>query len=153
MNDLSLFKLVAVALTTAATLGCGGESKAPLHPVSGQVLLKGRPAANALVVFHDSRPSEELRNLPIPRATTDSEGRFRLSSYMPDSFDGAPSGEYVVTVTLPAAAAPSDVAEVDPESIAESPDQLRGKYADPNASPLRAEVKDGDNQLPPFDVG
>ena len=153
MNESCVSKFVAVALTLAAAVGCGGESKAPLHPVAGQVLLKGRPAANALVVFHDSRPADQLRNLPIPRATTDAEGRYRLSSYMPDSFDGAPSGQYVVTVTLPATATPNDTAEVDPESVVESADQLRGKYADPNASPLRAEVKDGDNLLPPFDVG
>ena len=143
---------LACACVAALALGCG-DSKVNLFPVSGQVLFQGKPAEKALIVLHDSRPAAELRGIPIPRATTDKDGRFKLSSYSTDAFDGAPAGNYVVTIVFPDAAASSAQGEdVDPESVDESPDILRGKYASPDTSPLKAEIKEGENNLPVFDV-
>ncbi|MBL9165095.1 MAG: carboxypeptidase regulatory-like domain-containing protein [Planctomycetaceae bacterium] len=144
--------LLACASVAALALGCG-DSKVALYPVSGQVLFQGKPAENALIVLHDSRPAAELRGIPIPRATTDGEGRFRLSSYSTDAFDGAPAGSYVVTIVFPeVAASVAQGEDVDPEAVDESPDKLRGKYASPDTSPLKAEIKEGENVLPTFDV-
>lgn len=42
--------------------------------------------------------------------------------------------------------------DVDPEAVDESPDKLRGKYASPDTSPLKAEIKEGEDVLSTFDV-
>jgi len=150
---MRLRRLRSIAVASAALLavsGCGGETKLVVHPVSGQVLHRGQPLANALIVFHDKRPREELQqieNLPIPRATTDAEGKFQLSSY--GGPDGAPAGEYNVTVFMQGAMPEEGE---DPESVAQEPDRLGARYADPETSGLSATIKPGDNQLPPFEL-
>ena len=135
--------------------GCG-EKTVPLYPVTGTVLYQGKPAASAQVVFHDKRPAAAIHNLPIPRARTNEEGKFLLSSYKPD--DGAPAGEYAVTVML-SSIKPADLAP--PQEAAESTDPeaagvrivAEGKqYMDPATSGLEAVVGEQENVLPPFEL-
>jgi hypothetical protein len=140
---------VAACLMLATCVGCGGDERVELHPVAGQVLVRGQPAANALVAFHDTRPAGELAALPIPRATTGSDGTFRLSSYADTEAppDGAPAGSYRVTIVVPTA---TPAAGADPESAGSVVDKLAGRYANATTSTLTSEVKPGDNQLEPF---
>ncbi len=151
-----------------AVLGCGQREAVKLFPVSGKVTFRGEPAANALVVFHDKRPRDELRNLPIPRARTDDDGSFRLSSY--ETNDGAPAGEYRVTVILPESALPSAEAApprdatnstdnaraeelvIDPEAAGNPRDRLEDRYSDPETSGLEALVAEHENILPSFEL-
>lgn len=64
-------------------------------------------------------------------------------SYKPN--DGAPAGEYSVTVTW----FDPPPAGVNPESY--SPvDKLAGRYATPEISPLKVNVTEDDNELEPF---
>jgi len=81
---------VAVALAAAlAGPGCGGGKV----PVTGNVLLDGKPLEGATVTFH---PAEQGKG-QMATGTTDKDGVFRLSTTKPD--DGAVPGEYKVTVT------------------------------------------------------
>src|SRR5688572_12272541 len=75
--------------------GCGGGGKQPKPvPVTGQVLLEGKPLARARVTLV---PLGELpTDLPRPAATADDQGRFALSTF--SRSDGAPEGEYVALV-------------------------------------------------------
>jgi hypothetical protein len=139
--------LAISAICFISAIGCEGEAKIPVHPVSGQVLHRGQPLPKALVVFHDGRPLEEQAGRPIPRATTDAEGRFQLSSYA--GTDGAPESEYKVTVFMPGAPPPTNAEE---EAQEETPDRLGSRYADPETSGLTATVKPGNNELPPFEL-
>jgi hypothetical protein len=141
------FELALSVASAALLCGCGGPDRVELYPVAGSLAFRGRPAAGARLVFHDDRPREELHKLPIPRATTDAQGAFRVSSY--DEGDGAPAGMYHITVDLPAHAIPDGV---DPEAAEEPVDQLKGRYLDPATTPLTCEVKPGDNVLPALEV-
>jgi hypothetical protein len=89
---IAMFAMVEVILLS----GCGksNEGRGPSYPAEGLVLLDGEPVAGANVVFYplgdankDAKPS---------RGLTDSAGKFHLGTHAAD--DGAPAGEYVVTV-------------------------------------------------------
>src|SRR5206468_35759 len=71
-----------------------GPGRRPVYPVSGKVLVQGRPAAGAQLTFHPV--GENGPNAIRPVAHVDDQGNFRLTSYKEG--DGAPAGEYRVTV-------------------------------------------------------
>ena len=153
-----------MVIAAALCLGCTDRSQVVLHPVSGKVTFRGRPASGAMVVFHDVRPASELKAIPIPRAKAKSDGTFQLTCYQEN--DGAPAGEYRVTVVLPEAILPPDspvedpasggdgqgaaAPAVDPESAPSPRDMLQERYADPQTSGLTATVVAGVNDLPAF---
>jgi hypothetical protein len=79
-------------------LGCGkADERRPVFAVSGAVTYNGEPMAGAMISLHplgDPDP-RALRS----HATADKDGRFKLSTYL--SEDGAPAGEYAVTIYWP----------------------------------------------------
>ena len=121
--------------------GCGGKPHYPkTYPVTGKVLVNGRPADRAEVTLHPLEDPDGKAVLPY--AVTGSDGTFRLSTYR--THDGAPAGQYLVTVVWPSFAA-------DPlgEEVA-GPDRLGGRYGKAGQSGLTATVREGDNELAPF---
>lgn len=132
-------RLVLCALTALyASGGCSSSSphefknKKPVHAVQGKVEMGGKPAAGAFVLFVPrSEPAENPD--PRPRATVQPDGSFTLSTYGEN--DGAPAGDYKVTVTWE-----------DPESRS---DRFSGRYSAAN-SKLSATVKEGANEIPPI---
>jgi hypothetical protein len=142
MNRLVGAALV-LALTTA--FGCRRatpqfESR-PTFPVEGLVLIQGQPAEGVQVFLHPDDPTQRGK----PRGTTDAEGRFHLRTY--HDGDGAPPGEYTVTVYWPAPYRP-DVAVEDQLP----PDRLGERFMNPKDSSLRATVTAGPTTLPPFEI-
>jgi hypothetical protein len=127
--------LVFLAALLAAS--CGGGRPA-VYPVRGRVLdAQGGPAAGALVVFHPRHGGGDVK--PLARAGAD--GVFVLTTFKEG--DGAPAGEYAVTVEWPAA----KKGPLDPEG----PDRLRGRYRDPASPAARFTVeKRPDNEVPPL---
>src|SRR5262249_32068836 len=76
------------------TSGCGNGQK-EVYPVEGQVLdAEDKPAAGALVIFHPVKADDQ--DLNKPRGYVDDNGRFSLTTYEKD--DGAPEGDYIVTI-------------------------------------------------------
>ena len=67
----------------------------PTYPVAGTVTLDGKPIAGATVALYRFNKETEKYN-GISNGLTDDAGRFKLSTY--GRFDGAPEGEFVVTV-------------------------------------------------------
>jgi hypothetical protein len=121
--------------------GCGGGDEGPaIYPVSGKILVDGKPAAKALVTFH---PASGSPGKAIPFAETDAEGTFRPSSRM--SHDGAPAGDYILTILWPEV-------RVDHGEEVSGPDRLGGRYGNPRGSGLKVTIKEGENSLPPFDL-
>ena len=132
-----------------AALGCGGaEGRPSLHPVSGTVTVRGRPASGVLVLLHPADGSPAAAARLTPSATTAGDGTFRLSSK--DQHDGAPAGEY--TVTLRWFRDDPRPGGGPPGLGGPPPDQFKGKYGDPTRSPWRVTVSPGDNALEPFAV-
>ncbi|VTS06907.1 hypothetical protein [Tuwongella immobilis] len=122
------------------TVGCQDSlpPRDPVVPVSGSVRFQGAAVAGGAITFH---PAQSVEN---PRATRslgsiDKDGNYQLTTY--DTHDGAPPGEYVVTIYWPGKLpAGSPIGEV-------GPDRLKGKYANPKTTKLKATVKDSPNTI------
>jgi hypothetical protein len=125
--------------------GTACSRQAALHPVQGKVLFKGKPLANATVRFVPE--TEKKTEADIPLGDTQADGTFVLQT---GEREGAPVGKYKVTVVLLEAskAKPDSMSMSEPEKV----DRFRGAYANPTTTALSAEIKDGPNQLEPFDL-
>ena len=102
----SLTILISAILPVLVT-GCGGpdEFRHLVYPSGGVVTKAGTPVANATVIFHPVDPKtiqlpagKKGIEIAKPTTTTDKDGKFDLSTYL--AKDGAPAGEYKVTVLL-----------------------------------------------------
>ena len=129
----------AAAVTGLLTVvGCGSGGSATT-PVTGRVVVDGRPAANAIVTLHpaDGRPAAEK-----PVGTAGPDGEFDLTTGT--TGDGAPPGEYRVTVSWLQPVANrrkgGDGDDAPPRSL------LPATYANPATTPLRATVRPGDSE-------
>ena len=134
---------LAAGLACAALAGCGGGGlSAPrTEPVSGTVLLKGKPAAGVRVTFH---PRFDMGAVKFtPSGLTNKEGRFTLCTAAAD--DGAPRGDYAVTFELMQGGADKMGRDIEV-------DAWKGKYGDPDKSPWKVTVQKGDNTVGPFDL-
>ncbi len=83
-------------------LGCGNGEPPRLagFPVHGKLLVDGKPAVRAEVTFHSKTPLADATGRPlIPYAIVGTDGMFNVMTYADG--DGAPVGEYVLTVTWP----------------------------------------------------
>lgn len=122
-------------------VGCKGrteDGRLKVLPVSGKLLVNGRPAAKAEVFFHPVDKSGARESIR-PFAQVQADGSFRLSTY--DTFDGAPAGQYQVTVVWPS------VVKVDGDDMP-GPDWLRGRYSKPGQSGLTVAVTETTTDLP-----
>jgi hypothetical protein len=117
--------------------GCGGGGGPKLYPVRGTVLFQDQPAAGATVVFHPVAATNH--STPKPSGVVKPDGTFTLTTH--PHGDGAPAGEYVVVVTWYGEGA---------RSVENPVSKLPARYADGQASPLKATVKDGPTELEPF---
>jgi hypothetical protein len=130
--------LLTLSLGISGLPGCAGDKRKPVFPVTGQVLVDGKPAENAIVFFHNQEipPS---RADPRPCAVVGRDGCFRLTTY--ESDDGAPAGKYRVTVIW---TTKSVVGDGDEKNL------LPARYMSPNTSGLTATIDEGPTQLAPF---
>jgi hypothetical protein len=134
-----LLPLTAVFLAALAC-SCQPGGRRPVVRVTGSVSVRSRPAEGVRVAFHPSRDPRD-RGL-CPQGVVAADGSFRLTTYT--LLDGAPPGEYFVTLYWPAPG-PDDDVHVHP-------DRLGGRYADPRTTPLTATVPNRPVTLDPFDL-
>ncbi len=142
----STARIVLVACLALVPLACGepSEKRAPLFPASGKVTFEGKPLPGAFVLLRKAAPDPDV---PSPNAITGEDGSFVLTTY--ENQDGAPAGDYVVTIST----APRPVEKrVSLKKAEPHVDLLKGKYADPKSSGLRATIKPGSNALEPFEL-
>ncbi|MCC6493768.1 MAG: hypothetical protein IT424_12200 [Pirellulales bacterium] len=131
--------LVALASPLfAATIGCD-EAQPPrvaVYPVRGRITFKGQPALGALVALHPQAGPRE--DVPTPRASVGKDGSFTLTTFV--GGDGAPAGNYVLTVKWykPVKNGPDVVA---------GPNVIPRKYAHPHTSDKIITIAAGENDL------
>ena len=112
----SLRGLVAAALLTLPA--CGGSDFHKVYPVTGKILVNGQPAGDCLIYLNRTFDDDHPRRV-TPYALTNENGEFQITSYITN--DGAPEGEYVVTIEW------RD--RVGMSQALDGPDQLGGAYA------------------------
>jgi hypothetical protein len=130
----SLFLCLVLASCSAAP---GGDH--PAYPTKGKVLVNGKPAAGACVKFFHSGDWDKEKVI-VPSGWTNAEGQFVLSTYSQD--DGAPEGDYRVTVEWPAYRRGREW----------GPDKLSGKYDMKSETHLVARIEKDTGELKPFEL-
>ncbi len=108
----------------------------PTYPVKGFVYYEGTPAAGATIAFHLPHPITK-RMIYAGDAIVEGDGSFVMSTY--SAFDGAPAGEYIVTVV--------NAGKFIDEDSKPTKNLLPARYASTGTSPLRALVKPGPNEF------
>jgi len=132
--------LALVALGAAA--GCDSTpDRVRTHPVSGQVVYDGKPAAGVHVFLYPTSAPAVPAVPANPHGVTGADGRFTLSTY--GDGDGAAEGAYQVVLVWP-----PDQTEEDEEARG---DRLFGWYSAVNTK-LAVEIHPGDNQVPAFQL-
>jgi hypothetical protein len=118
-----------------------GLARKPVYPVHGEVRVNGRAPVHAQIGFFPVNDGGPDAVHPIGRV--DDQGRFTLTSYT--NGDGAPEGEYRVTVAwfLASGRLNDDAPPLN---------YLPASYARPDSTPLHAVVSKGGVQLQPFDL-
>jgi hypothetical protein len=141
---------VVVAYTLLIASGLAGCKRSRLDelplrfPVQGKIFVGDKPAEGAVIAFHPVKKAEGPSS--TSRGTADSQGKFSLTTYV--SGDGAPEGEYIVTVYWP-----ERPLNPNGEGHDLPVDKLRGKFANPAASKLRARIGPQLTTLPRLDLG
>jgi 5-hydroxyisourate hydrolase-like protein (transthyretin family) len=99
----------------------------PTHPAAGRVTLGGAPHVGATVALH-KWDAETQKYTNVCDGRTDEDGRFKLTTYA--RFDGAPVGEYAITIT-----------------------KAQAVFGSPTTTTLRVPIREGENvmklDLPP----
>jgi hypothetical protein len=129
----------------AALAGCGSSQNAdrlPVFPATGKLVYDGRPLAGAYIVLHPKRAAGG-RAAPRPHAQAASDGSFALTSY--ESNDGAPAGDYTLTVELRSLANHGG-------DVTAGPNTLPAKYGRAETSPVTIQIAEQTNDLPEIQI-
>lgn len=138
MVELRSYSTIAVLGFTTIVAGCGktDDGRLASFPVHGSVTIDGK-ATKGVYVFLNPAQQPKTHGI-FPNAITDDQGEYWVSTY--DTEDGAPPGEYVVTVKWP-----------EGQGLmvnSESPDRLKNRYSDPAKSATKVIVKEAKREAP-----
>jgi hypothetical protein len=116
---------------------CAGGRR--LFPAQGKVFYQGKPTENAIVFLHplENADSEGIR----PHGVVGADGSFRIGTH--NASDGAAAGSYAVSIIWKKAPTGGDNDGVN---------LLPVRYQSPATSRLRVEIREGSNELPPFQL-
>lgn len=149
MRRRSTFVGAVLLLAGIGLVGCGdGRPKAV--PAGGTVRYKGKEIpVGALVVFHPTDAAREKQIGGKPFGKVKEDGTFKLTTYA--SEDGAPEGEYGVTVEWRASTEEGKF-QLSSEGSAAPPNKLQGRFSDPNKPFTKVTVKAGGDNNFAFEV-
>jgi hypothetical protein len=147
MHALRIHILPPLLMLLGVVAGCSQRPAYPSGPASfpvrGKVTYQGQAAVGFKVLLNPVTPWHGPQFTPA--GTTDANGDYQLGSYKLE--DGAPVGDYTVTFTWP-----KSIKSSDDDGSVKIIDQLQDRYADPNKSTFRVTIKEGENELPPFQL-
>lgn len=134
--------LAAACALAFLAVSCSSSKRKPTYPTEGKLLIHGQPAGGVTVFLHSTDPAETEPTRPV--GTTAPDGTFSLTTSAAN--DGAPAGEYIVTILYEPVDSPLTRSKTKPPTFDK-------KYTDPKTSPLRARVENKPkNTLDPIDV-
>lgn len=140
--------LVPLGLMLAVTAWGGCNSKnydaVETFPVTGTLQVNGVPAQGAEVRFWPNSEQPGLKYPIAPSGKVDASGRYQLTSY--EGPDGAPPGDYSVTVSWPDPDWRPPGGGMPPPP----PDRLMGKFSNRDKAVMEFTVVEGDNQVDPI---
>lgn len=136
-----------MAVALAAVVGCGGSGSGTMVPVKGYVKVNKQPAAGALIVFHPLDAGKQ--NAAKPVAVVAEDGTFVLTTTAQN--DGAPVGEYGITVVWNAKGKESNLPSLGDGGGAAA-DRLFGRYGNPKEPKLKQSIKKGEVYDLKFDL-
>ena len=130
---------LALVILAASLSSCssGYDDGLKKVPVRGTITIDGKPVAGLVVRLLGTTASEKS-NAQFPVGVTDAQGAFQLSTN--GTNDGAVAGEYNVTVMWPENNEPP------------MKDKLKGAYATPAKSKLKATIGNEETTLPPIEL-
>lgn len=134
--------LASAAMLPLAGCGASGSGVAQFK-VHGEVLSHGKPATGAIVVLHPVNKTGAASPYPR-RGVVEKDGTFAVGSRTTD--DGAPEGDYAVTIVWPAEGDPKKQFDNPP------PDRLKNRYNDLKHAKWTVHVTAGTNTLEAFNV-
>jgi len=149
-SAISIRRLRSIALLALLlpTAGCGSSQnrdRVPVFPTKGSVKLEGTSPKGALIVLHPKNGKHSSDGYTLrPHGTIRGDGTFELTSY--ETNDGAPVGEYAVTLEL------RKVIKFPNGGAGPGPNLVPKKYTKPDTSPLLVQIQSGPNDLPPLVV-
>lgn len=147
---------ILAAMVTCVMIGCGEPEptdQLAVTPVTGAVFFQNAPAEGAVVTLHPVSGSAVEAGI-YPNGLVDEAGTFQLTTYRQG--DGAPAGEYRVTIVWPDESyQPRNPIEREEMAMGgQRPDKLRGKYRVPEKSSFKASIPSGESafEMPRIDL-
>ncbi len=135
--------LPLLLLSVVVCVGCGEAERPELDvfPVSGSILVDGKPPVGAEIRCRPSTPLKDPAKRTIaPFAFVEKDGSYRIGTYSGD--DGAPPGEYSLTIVWP-------VITVEGGEEIRGADRLKGRFENPDRPIATVTVKaDEDTYIP-----
>ncbi len=135
--------LVALSLCFCS-IGCTKGSSG-LVQVTGKLMVDGKPAEGASVVFFPAPPGEPSN---IAAGVVDGTGQYTLVTNMEP---GINPGKYNVTIYWPDPS-PKESKTFSLGGSPDAPDLLKSRYADPKKTKLSSEVTTSTTEIPPFEL-
>lgn len=134
---LLLHAAACIALVSSLT-GCAKDNwQVETHPASGVIKINGESPENAIIILHSTTGPIDKRHSE-PWAIINPDGTFKLTTYKDG--DGAPKGEYAVTLYWPA------------YSFVDAPDRLSGAFNDVSKPLTTVSIAEGENKLIPIEL-
>jgi hypothetical protein len=139
-NSMQLALLGAMLLVAA---GCGtaqDSNRLPVYPATGKISVKGSAPEGAYIALYSKTKIKAPNGQEVvPTAQVKPDGTFELSSYA--AGDGAPPGEYIVTVQWHKTIKPVGG---DPTL---GPNLVPTQYSKPQTSPVVVTIAEQPNEL------
>ena len=135
-STVSLSALVALSALTLVGCGSSGPERTPVFKTAGKITFNNQPLEGAFLVLHPKTPAADA---PRPTAHVKPDGTFEPTTF--DTADGAPAGEYVVTIEW------HKLVKSGGEWV-QGPNLLPAKYSNPATSGIVVQVAESQNELP-----
>lgn len=146
-RNINVMRMFIGRMTLCAIIGTAilsgmackkSDGRLKVYPTKGQILIHGNPEKDVLIYLWPSGTRDKQLHAYCPNGQTDENGNFTLSTY--DSNDGAPEGDYTVTLEWPI--------RFNTLTNQWEGDRLKGAYSNQASSQLQAKIEAKPNELP-----